>query len=45
LPPDQFTLTVEAPSFKKKTLNNVQILPEQANAVNVQLSLGQPAQT
>ncbi|MGB8479603.1 MAG: carboxypeptidase-like regulatory domain-containing protein [Acidobacteriaceae bacterium] len=45
LPPDQFTLTVEAPGFKKKTLNNVQILPEQANAVNVTLNLGQTTQT
>ena len=45
LPPDQFTLTVEANGFKTKTLNNVQILPEQANAVNIQLSLGPAAQT
>ena len=35
LPPNQFTLTVTATGFKKKTLNNVKILPEQANAVNV----------
>ena len=45
LPPSRFTLTVEAPGFKKKTLNDVQILPEQANAVNVQLALGQATQT
>jgi hypothetical protein len=45
LPPDQFTLTVEAPGFTKKTLSNVQILPEQANAVNVTLNLGQTTQT
>ena len=45
LPPDQFTLTVTAPGFKKKTLSNVQILPEQANAVNVTLNLGQTTQT
>jgi Carboxypeptidase regulatory-like domain len=45
LPPSHFILTVEAPGFKKKTLNDVQILPEQANSVNVQLTLGQPAQT
>ena len=45
LPPSHFTLTVEATGFKKKTLNDVQILPEQANAVNVQLDLGQATQT
>ena len=45
LPPDQFTLTVTAPGFKKKSLDNVKILPEQANAVNVTLELGQTTQT
>jgi len=45
LPPNQFTLTVTAPGFKKKTLSNVQILPEQANAVNVTLNLGETTQT
>jgi hypothetical protein len=45
LPPNQFTLTVTAPGFKKKTLSNVQVLPEQANAVNVTLNLGQTTQT
>ncbi len=45
LPPDRFTITVTATGFKKKTLDNVQIRPEQANAVNVQLELGQSAQT
>ena len=44
LPPDQFTLTVAAPGFKAKTLDNVRITPEQANAVNVTLSLGQATQ-
>lgn len=45
LPPDRFTLTVDAPGFKKKTLNNVQIRPEQANSVNVQLDLGAATQS
>jgi len=45
LPPDQFTMTVTAPGFKKKTLRNIQIRPEQANAVNVALNLGQTTQT
>jgi hypothetical protein len=45
LPPNRFTLTVDATGFKKKVLTNVQIRPEQANAINVQLDLGQAAQT
>ncbi len=44
LPPDQFTLTVSAPGFQKKTMTNIQILPEQANAFNVQLALGTASQ-
>ncbi|HTU49046.1 MAG TPA: carboxypeptidase regulatory-like domain-containing protein [Acidobacteriaceae bacterium] len=45
LPPNNFTLTATAPGFKKKTLKNLQLLPEQANSVNVQLALGAAAQT
>jgi hypothetical protein len=45
LPPNTFTLTVTANGFKKKTLSNVQITPEQANAVDVTLNLGQSTQT
>ncbi len=30
LPPNQFTLTISAPGFQKKTLTHIQILPEQA---------------
>ena len=45
LPPDRFTLAVTASGFKAKTLANVQIRPEQANAVNVTLNLGQSTQT
>ncbi len=44
LPPNQFTLTVSAPGFQKKTLTSIQIIPEQANAVNVQLQLGATSQ-
>ncbi len=40
LPPDHFTLTATAPNFKQQVISNVQLIPEQANAVNVQLSLG-----
>ena len=45
LPPSRFTLTVDATGFKKKTLTDVQIRPEQANSINVQLDLGQATQT
>src|SRR6202008_1906499 len=41
LPSAKFSLTIEKAGFKKKTLANVGIIPEQANALNVQLELGQ----
>jgi len=41
LPPAKFSLVVEKTGFKKKTLTNVGIIPEQANALNIQLELGQ----
>ncbi len=40
LAPDHYSLTAEAAGFKKQTIQGVQITPEQANAVNVQLSVG-----
>ena len=40
LPPDHFKLTATAPNFQQKVISDVRITPEQANAVNVQLSLG-----
>ncbi len=45
LPPAKFSLTVEKAGFKKKTLQNVGIIPEQANALNIQLELGQVTET
>ena len=45
LPPSVFKLTVTAPGFQTKILENVQITPEQANAINVQLSVAAQAQT
>jgi hypothetical protein len=39
LPADHFTLVVEAAGFQTKTLQNVQITPEQSNALNVQLEV------
>ena len=40
LPPDHFSLTVEKAGFQKKVLDNLQLIPEQANALNVKLDLG-----
>src|ERR1035437_187811 len=40
LPADLFTLTVEKQGFKKKILTDLQLIPEQPNALNVQLELG-----
>ncbi len=45
LPSSKFSLTVEKAGFKKKTLANVGIIAEQANALNVQLELGQVTET
>jgi len=40
LPPNRYSLTVEKAGFKTKALDHVGIIPEQANALNVQLELG-----
>jgi hypothetical protein len=40
LPADHFTLTAEKQGFKKKILNDLQLIPEQPNALNIQLELG-----
>lgn len=45
LPPSHFSLVVTRPGFKKKVLSDIQIIPEQANSLNVQLSLGHTSQT
>ena len=45
LPPDKFNLTVTASGFQAKTLNGVQIKPEQANGLDVTLDLGEATQT
>src|SRR6266481_1266071 len=45
LPSAKFSLAVEKAGFKKKTLANVGIIPEQANALNIQLELGQVTET
>jgi hypothetical protein len=45
LPADHFSLTVEMTGFQKKVLANLQLIPEQPNAVNVQLEPGAAATT
>jgi len=45
LPPSHFSLVVEKAGFKKKFLENLQIVSEQANAVNVTLDVGEVTQS
>ncbi len=45
LPPSKFTLTVEKAGFKTKKIESFGIKSEQANAMNVQLDLGQAAES
>jgi Carboxypeptidase regulatory-like domain len=45
LPPSQYTLSVEKAGFKKKVLEAVGVIAEQANAVNIQLQVGQASET
>jgi hypothetical protein len=45
LPASHFTLVVEQQGFKKKILNDLQLIPEQPNALNVQLELGAVTQS
>lgn len=45
LPSSKFKITAEAPGFQTKTLENIQIIPEQANSINIQLSIAAQSQT
>jgi Carboxypeptidase regulatory-like domain/TonB dependent receptor len=45
LPPSRYSLTVEKAGFKKKVLDNVGLIAEQANALNVQLEVGAIAES
>ena len=45
LPADHFSLVIESKGFKKKILNDLQLIPEQPNALNVQLELGGASET
>jgi hypothetical protein len=45
LPPAPYRLTVEATGFKQKVLENVRIIPEQPNALDLPLEVGEVQQT
>src|SRR5258706_14292333 len=45
LPPAPYRLTIEQPGFKKKVLEHVQIIPEQPNALDLPLEVGDVQQT
>ncbi len=45
LPPDTFTLVVTKDGFQEKDLVKLQLIPEQANSINVQMVPGAAAQT
>ncbi|MBV9267375.1 MAG: carboxypeptidase regulatory-like domain-containing protein, partial [Acidobacteriaceae bacterium] len=45
LSPSPYKLTAEAPGFKTKVLEKVAIIPEQPNALNLQLDVGEVQQT
>jgi Carboxypeptidase regulatory-like domain/TonB dependent receptor len=45
LPPSQFSLTVEKAGFNKKVLAQVGVIAEQANALNIQLEVGDVTQS
>src|SRR5579862_9350959 len=40
LPADHFSLTIEKAGFQKQVLDALQLIPEQANSLNVKLALG-----
>jgi len=45
LPIAKYSLTVEKSGFKKKVIDGVGLIPEQANALNVQLEVGEITQS
>lgn len=45
LPHVPFSLQVEKPGFAKKVIDKLNLIPEQPNALNVQLELGKESQT
>jgi len=45
LPPSVYIIKVEKAGFKQKLLQNVKVIAEQANAVNIELEIGQATET
>lgn len=45
LPPGRFKLVITRDGYQTKTLDNVQVIPEQANALNITLAVGAVAQS
>ncbi len=45
LPPSTFKVTVAMSGFRTKTIDNVTIIPEQPNALNVQIDVGSSGET
>jgi hypothetical protein len=45
LPSSQYSVTVEKPGFNKKVLDKVGVIAEQANALNIQLEVGEVTQS
>ena len=45
LPPSNFKLVIEKDGFQTKVLDRLQIIPEQANSLDIKLEVGQVAQT
>jgi len=41
LSPSRYSITIEKAGFKQKILDNVGVIPEQANALNIQLEVGE----
>ena len=45
LPPDTFSLVVTRDGFQKKVIDQLKLIPDQPNAVNVQMQIGSTAET
>ena len=45
LPPDKFSLVAEMKGFQKKVLDQLQLIPEQANSINIQMAIGADTET
>lgn len=45
LPPSRYTIKVEKSGFRQKVLDNIKLIAEQANAINIELEVGQVTDT